>query len=845
MCIRHCLALAALLLAGCGSSTSETGAAGEVAAAPAAARADSSTAPVAVDTADPEPEPATMNPQQDAAPPIELRNRLGDETSPYLLQHAQNPVAWYPWGEEAFEAARALDRPILVSVGYSTCYWCHVMERESFEDEAVAAILNEHFVCIKVDREERPDVDDIYMNAVHMLNDGQGGWPANIFLEPDGLKPFLAGTYFPPVDGRGRPSFTSVLQQIITFWNDRRPDILQQANLVAGRIEQIMGEVPPTVGLSTDDVERGVDQVMAIHDAVNGGFVGNPRRAPKFPIPVTVDFLMAAGWEREDVRAAVALTLDRMAIGGMYDQVGGGFHRYSTDAVWLVPHFEKMLYDNGQLAATYAAAYERTQDPLYARVVRRTLDYVLREMTADSGMFYSAQDAEVNHREGENYLWLPDEVRAALTDAGLSGDVDTIMTVYGLAAGTNFQDPHHPEDAPKNVVHLTDRTEVLAAALDIDEQTLLEIIDRANAAMLVVRDGRDQPGLDDKILTGWNGMMIRGMADAGRILDEPRYVDAARRAADALLGLMRQRDGSLLRTARGGEARIDAFLEDYALLIDGLLALHEATDEAHHLDMAEALAAAARSRFWDDRVGGYFDTLDGQTDLFVRMRSNYDGAVPCGNSAMAMNLVTLHARTGNERYLDDAAATLRSLSTPLADRPANSVLAARALLALLAVDADRVAAAPAVVDAADPPPDIDRPARPRPASSEPLQVEADPKRFRLADGAEVTIDVEITVAPRYHVNAHEPGIDYLIPLEITLQNGAGLEIEVAYPAGETYNGPEGVMKVHHGTVTIPVTVRRVGPITGRPRLMLSYQVCDDKVCLAPDTKRIPIAVIAD
>jgi uncharacterized protein YyaL (SSP411 family) len=572
--------------------------------------------------------------------------------------------------------------------------------------------------------------------------------------------------------------------------------------------------------------------------------VSSPQKAPKFPIPVTLDFLIAAAWDQPDVRAAVVQTLDRMATGGLNDQIGGGFHRYSTDTDWLVPHFEKMLYDNGQLVSTYAEAYARTDDAYYARTVRRTLDYVLREMTDATGMFYSAQDAEVNHREGQNYLWLPDQVTTALNAVDLGADVEIVLKAYGLDTGTNFQDPHHPEDPPQNVVHLIDRPDAIAEELDIDEAELLATLERADASLLAVRDARDQPGLDDKILTGWNGLMIRGMADAGRILEEPRYVDAARRCADALLGLMRQPDGSLLRTARNGKARIDAFLEDYALLIDGLLALHRATDDAPYLSMAEALAAAARSRFWDDRVGGYFDTLEGQSDLFVRTRSSYDGAVPCGNSVMAVNLARLHQRTANSSYLDDAVATLRSLSATLAQRPANTVLAAIALQDVLAVAPDRLGAVAVATTDANATGGSSAAPRTRPPSDKPLTVEADPKRIRIAEGEEVTVDVVLTIGKGYHVNAREPGIDYLIPLEITMLGGGGLEMVVEYPKGETYAGPEGTMLVHHGSVTVPVRLRRVGPITGKPSIMLAYQICTDETCLAPESMRIPMAFIA-
>ena len=395
---------------------------------------------------------------------VELRNRLDAETSPYLLQHQHNPVHWFGWGPEAFAAARALDRPIFLSVGYSTCYWCHVMERESFESEAIAEILNEHFVCIKVDREERPDVDDLYMAAVQLLNQGQGGWPMSVFLEPEGLRPFLAGTYFPPADGPRGVGFPSVLRQVRDYWSDQREDVMRQAQGLADAIAAQQAEPGSPVAVGPRQVERGASMLLSQYDARHGGFGS----APKFPTPAKLDFLMAATWEYAPYREAVLHTLNRMATGGMYDQIGGGFHRYSVDERWLVPHFEKMLYDNAQLVSTYAEAYRRTQDPFYAEVMRETLAYVQREMTGPDGAFFSAQDAEVNAREGENYLWTVDELEAALADAGLAEDAAVIRAVYGFDEGTNFVDPHHPDDGPKNVVHLTDTPANLAAAREED-----------------------------------------------------------------------------------------------------------------------------------------------------------------------------------------------------------------------------------------------------------------------------------------------------------------------------------------------------------------------------------------
>ncbi|NNF44529.1 MAG: DUF255 domain-containing protein [Phycisphaerales bacterium] len=758
---------------------------------------------------------------------IESRNRLGNETSPYLLQHQHNPVHWWPWGPEAFAAARALDRPIFLSVGYSTCYWCHVMERESFEDEATAAILNEHFIPIKVDREERPDVDDIYMKSLLALNRGQGGWPMSVFLEPGQLKPFLAGTYFPPDDGQGRPSFTTVLNQVIGFWRDQRPAVLQQADQVAAFVGRELTQPAATAPLDARTVERGITHLQSAYDDTHGGW----GRGNKFPMPGNLDFLMAAAFDRPEIRQRVLHTLDRMATGGLYDQIGGGFHRYTVDVKWLVPHFEKMLYDNGQLLRTYALAYEQTRDPYYAEVIRETAAYIARQMTAPSGAFFSAQDAEVNHREGENYLWTSDEVTTALEDAGLGDLVEFTLEIYGFKAGPNFRDPHHPGEPPRNVVHLLERPDRLAATMDLTVEAFDDRVRRVNAALLAVRSQRDQPLTDDKILAGWNGLMIAGLAESGRVLDEPAFVDAAARAASTILRTMREDDGGLLRTARGETAKIDAFSEDYAGLVHGLLALHRATGDGAHLSAAADLMRTARARFWDDAHGGYFDTLPDQTDLFVRIKSTYDGAVASGNNLMIANLVELHDATGDTAYLDDAVRSLEAISTELAERPTGAMVALRALDRVLTEHPERLAAPAA-------------PAARAPDESNPVIVTARPATLALAPGGDGQVEVTLTIARGFHINAHRPGLDFLIPLAVEVV-GTGIEVEAVYPAGERYRGPEGDMIVHNDSVTIPVTVTRRGALAGPVELAVTYQVCTDTACLAPATVTVPVRLTAD
>ena len=750
-------------------------------------------------------------------------NRLIEETSPYLLQHANNPVNWYSWGPEAFEAARAQGKPIFLSIGYSTCYWCHVMERESFENEAIAAIMNEHFISIKVDREERPDVDDIYMAATQALNRGQGGWPMSVFLDPHTLKPFIAGTYFPPQDRQGMPGFPNVLTQVARLWADSNEDMVRQADQVAQLVERHLSLAAEPAPLGQEQIERAVAVLLDIYDERDGGFGAGGN---KFPMPAYLDLLMGVAWDRPQVQKAVRHTLDRMAMGGMYDHIGGGFHRYSTDTKWLVPHFEKMLYDNGQLASTYAAAYERTGDPYYARIVRETLDYVLREMTDATGAFYSAQDAEVNTREGGNYVWVADEVTAALKEAGLSHEVELALDIYGFDRGTNFQDPHHPEDGRKNVVYLRERPQPLAESRELAVEELNGRLDRINAALLRVRDRRDQPRTDDKILVGWNGLMIAGMADGARVLEDPKYLEAARRAMDFLLTTLADPEGGLLRTYRAGQAKVSAVLEDYALLIRGLVALYRATSESRYLQEAVRLAEAAKERFWDAGSGAYYDTLPDQADLFMRTKSTYDGAVPCGNSVMLNNLLDLYEITSDEAYLADATSALQGLSSAVAQNPVSAALSTLALSRFVDDHSARLAWQPAKTKV--------------PIAKDVVALETTADRVLVGPDAPATLELTLRIADTYHINAHEPGPSNLIGLNVQLVGVEGLVLYPEYPAGDLYRGE---IRIHRGEVTLPLRIEQTGPAVGDPRLVVTYQVCTDRLCLAPTTLVLPVEIV--
>jgi uncharacterized protein YyaL (SSP411 family) len=744
-------------------------------------------------------------------------NRLVDETSPYLLQHAYNPVHWYPWGDEAFEAARRENKPIFLSIGYSTCYWCHVMERESFENPDVAAVLNDYYIPIKVDREERPDVDDIYMTAVQVMTQ-RGGWPLSLWLEPDTLKPFFGGTYF-PVEGQGqRPGFMQLLHGIHQAWLERQPELRAQSDKVADAVVNRLASVPAPELPHPDVVEAAVSQLMASYDTVNAGYGG----APKFPMPVHLDMLIEAAWDRPDVQDSLRHTLDRMAMGGMYDQVGGGFHRYSTDGKWLVPHFEKMLYDNGMLASVYAEAHDRTGDGFYAAIVAETLDYVLREMVDETGAFWSAQDAESNAREGQSYLWTPGEIRAAIEEGGLPPEwADFAITLYGLDLGTNFRDPHHPGEPASNVLFLSDHPDKLAQRFGMTTMAFHDQVGKVNAAMRARRDLRDQPSTDDKILAGWNGLMIGGMADAGRILEEQRYLDAAARAAGWIKASMWSDEGGLRRTARAGTiSTITGFLEDYAFLVRGLLRLYEATGNQDDLAWAITLMEQARNLFFDAEQG-WLDVPEGDPNLFVRGRSLYDGAVPCGTSVMLDNQRRLHDMTGDTAWLEAAAETLQPIASTLNRSPRGSGQAIAALHHLRAIDPTRFNAAAAEAPAG------------------PVEVRVASKLVRLDSEGRGEIAVVLRMKPSWHVAL--PGTEKVLPARIASAT-PGIELTVQWPEGEAFEGPTGSIQVLDGTSRIPVTVTRTNASVSTLELSVSWQACDDTICLRPETRTFSIPV---
>jgi uncharacterized protein YyaL (SSP411 family) len=566
-------------------------------------------------------------------------NRLAKEKSPYLLQHAHNPVDWYPWGPEAFEKSKKEDKPIFLSIGYSTCHWCHVMEHESFEDEEVAKYLNEHFVAIKVDREERPDVDQIYMSAVQAMN-SQGGWPLSAWLTPE-LKPFMGGTYFPKEDRYGRPGFITILKRISELWKDKRKELNESADQVGDYLKKMSEvEAPGEVSLGAA-FEKMYFQAERSFEPRHGGF----SQQPKFPHSTTISYLMRHYVRTGEKKALemVETSLTEMCRGGIYDQLGGGFARYSTDGEWLVPHFEKMLYDNALLAACYLEAWQLTKKDLYARIVRETLDYVLRDMTSKEGGFYSAEDADSEGVEGKFYVWNPKQVVEVL-----GKDADRFMKAFDVTPRGNWEP--HEESIPKN-------QSVLHVVEDGDFTDLKK-------KMFEARSKRVRPHLDDKVLTGWNALMISAMAQAGAVLDEPRYRDAAVKAANFLLSAHRK-DGRLLRTSRLGEAKLEGYLEDYSYLAAALLDLYEATFDVRYFNEAKTLVAQANELFWDEAAGGYFVTAKSHESLIARMREEYEGPHPSGNSVMALTLLKLYDYTGDAAYRDRADKGVRSFKAHL------------------------------------------------------------------------------------------------------------------------------------------------------------------------------------
>ena len=803
--------------------------------------------------------------------PERRTNRLSNETSPYLLAHAHNPVDWYPWGPAAFDAAKRENKLIFLSIGYSSCYWCHVMERLVFTNDEIAKQMNESFINIKVDREERPDIDELYMTALQAYlalsrAGGGGGWPMSMFLTPDG-KPIAGGTYFPPEDAGQRPGFPRVMKLIVDAWANQKADVLNNATTLADIVRREMR--PPfaleKATLDRDAVGLGVRAVAQSHDPEYGGVDFSFERpdAPKFPAPAKLNLLLDEAREHKDSQAERVLlhTLDVMANSGMRDHLGGGFHRYSTDRQWLVPHFEKMLYDNSQLADLYLEAYRFTSRSQYRDAAEDILAWVAAEMTDIGGGFYSAIDAESDAIEGKSYVWSPHEI-----DRILAIEAPLFRRAYGLNEQAPFEQGH--------VLHLTKSIELLAVDERIPPRELGLRLAQLRSKLLAARRDRKQPLKDDKILTSWNGLMIRAYANAGVILSRKEYIGAGQNAALFVLTKMRDDQGRLLRTYRAGQAKQPAFLDDYAYLIDGLLALHWSTRDAKWLNAARHLMDDQIKFFWDAEGKGFFFTAQQHDELFARFKDATDGALPSANSVSVRNLLRLASLTGDERYRTHAQETLEVYAPQIKKMPrsmANMTLAMSEFI-------DKRDFRP-LSDRLKPKPISDAPAAdpvgttvPQPASTAPppaalteptptgnkateasslpasttdkiakdyVSAKAFLSANKLSKKAPCRIAIVLEVEPDWHINANPASDKLLIPTTVTLKSKHGTRLlNLRYPVGREFQteSVKYAARVYEGQVTFFGELHvdaATTEATEEFELHIKYQACNDDRCERP------------
>jgi uncharacterized protein YyaL (SSP411 family) len=750
----------------------------------------------------------------------ERANRLAGEASPYLQLHVRNPVDWVPWGDEAFSRARAEDKPVFLSIGYSSCYWCHVMEREVFSNPAIAELMNRWFINIKVDREERPDVDEIYMWATQLLT-GSGGWPNSVFLTPEG-KPFFAGTYFPPEDTRSRTGFPTVLRSVAERWRTQRPELLEQAERVTRAIaEKSAATSPPPASLDSDQVLRkAVDELARRYDPTHGGF----SQTVKFPSPPSLNLLLAA-YERgvgDESLDMLQHTLDEMALGGIYDHLGGGFHRYSTEPTWSVPHFEKMLYDNAQLLGVYARAYAATGRSLYRRVAQEIASYLDREMTHPQGGLYSAQDAETETQEGASYLWQSREIERVL---GAKTAAEW-FSVYELT-------PVHrgPPSGPGALRARLPPAPVLERHGPAGETELFDRLATARARLLTRRNERKQPLRDEKVLAAWNGLAIRGLADAARLLQRPDYLGRAERAAHFVLSRHRGPDGRLYRSFVAGQRRERAVLDDYAFLADGMLALYSATAERYWLDQARALGDSMLKSYEGPEGTGFYLTPEAP-DLIVRPRSLRDGVLPSGNGVALGVLRELASRTGDRRYARATERTLFALGGSMTSTPsalgtalvAISRTYSKAPIPLArekagALSADRSGKLPAL-----------------PTGRDYVRV-----ALRTSNAASERVAIQLQIDEGWHVNANPASLAFLIPTSVELlKAGPDRRIHVEYPPGTLFHPRFSVEKVavYEGKVELPVKLP--DDLPGAAALAVTFQACDVTSCLPPETLNLEL-----
>ena len=737
-------------------------------------------------------------------------NRLSKESSPYLLQHQHNPVDWYPWGPEALETSRRENKPIFLSVGYSTCYWCHVMERQCFEVPAIAAEMNKRFVCIKVDREERPDIDQLYMLAVQLLT-RHGGWPMSVFLLPD-LRPFYGGTYFPPEDTQGRPGLPTLLKVLDEATRTRTAEVHNSAGQITAALAELGKPQSPSKPTLIDEalLNRLIARSTADFDGRHGGFGS----APKFPRETLIELLLVRQRTHPDPTQMnqLLVSLDAMMHGGIRDQLGGGFHRYSTDGEWLIPHFEIMLYDNAMLGWCYAEAFDQTRDDRYAAVARGIFDFILSDMTAPTGGFYTALDAEVDAREGMPYLWTRSEIEAVLAaKLGDSADAEKQIAdfcrIYGLDTGPNFADPHHGNGIPdSNVLFVAEPDSSPSPLLDPNFAPLRE-------ALLAERKSRKQPLLDTKIITAWNGLMIRALAHGGRVLGEPRYVQAAEKAAQFLLDHHRTPDGSLRRTSRDGVAKTAAFLDDYAFLVRAMLDVSTAAENPKWTEAAKTLAATMVEKFYDTVDGGFFFTETGANDLLVRQKVSGDSPLPSGNAVAALAMLTL----GNA---DICRETIAVFGGQLMSN-------AESMSALLEAISEYLAGNGAFTVAAG------GSAAKKPAGPVALSAEwIDDRQLR----------VHVAIADDFHINGHEASAG-LLATQLSIAGPSSAAVEsIIYPPAQsmTFAFAGESIDAYAGEIMIEVMFAAPPAIDAPLELSLRFQACTNDACLSPSTESIVI-----
>ncbi len=853
-------------------------------------------------------------------------NALIHETSPYLLLHTHNPVEWYPWGPEALERAKAENKPIFLSVGYSTCYWCHVMERKVFSNPKIAELMNQWFINIKVDREERPDIDEIYMTATQIMTQ-HGGWPNSVFLTPD-LLPFFAGTYFPPEDSVGRPGFPRILRGVHDAWVNQRKLVVERSKQITAVIRQATSEGI----INADDilidrqlVESAVDYLTERYSADYGGF-GD---APKFPSPTNLEFLLSefqrrtktpiridsqfasdldegklpkglrhtlenadislsenvvvsvkekgAGWLITDVankqaysvkkdrdelkiyKSADALlkmishTLDMMAYGGIYDQIGGGFHRYSVDAKWLVPHFEKMLYDNAQLAKVYLHTYQLTKEPLYRSIAEEIFEFVFREMTSTQGGFYSALDAEVDAEEGKYYVWTKAEIQKILGKK----KAKLFAKVYGVDKGPNFE-------SETNILYLPSPIASVAKAEKKSEDIIRRQLDPLKKKLLAAREKRKPPLLDTKVITSWNGLMIDALAYGYEVLGDPSYRDAAQKAAEFILKHLRKSDGQLMRTYKDDIAKYDGYLDDYAFLVRGMLGLYHATGEDRWLKEAQSLTNTMIRLLWDNEDGGFYFTLADQEYLVVRTKNPYDSALPSGNAVAINNLLTLTRISGEKDYLDKAQKSLRNFASVMQQSPGgfmHMLLAANHYLStdwIEATEAEEEQHAEFAlklkeesgINPFSPPKALSGKEIALPSGDEVVKISVSIlSKERISLQRPFDIEVQLEIDEGWHINANPASDDFLIPSTVSVSPDATVQVlSIKYPKGKLLDlsFSDQPLSVYEGVLTIQMQLQ-LKPGVSREEafpvnLNLEYQACDDQRCLPPSTNTIQLTL---